>query len=233
MPKTPSQPYRKFYIERLYPLQDQFLSFLTRIREERFYLTGGTALSRFYYHHRFSEDLDFFSKEELPDFRGCVTEILNAAGKERFSCEAETASGHFLRCFIKENDLRLKIDFVNEAVYRWGNLKDAPEFSWIDNELNILANKLAALSRCEVKDIADIWVLAKHCSFSWREIFEIASKKSPVDPLEVSKIIQSVPEEELTRVQWAIDVSTAQIMTDLNTIAKDILVGNSNTLKIR
>ncbi len=32
---------------------------------EKFYLTGGTALAGFYLHHRYSEDLDFFSMEEV------------------------------------------------------------------------------------------------------------------------------------------------------------------------
>lgn len=38
--------------------QNDFLS-------KHFYLTGGTALAEFYLHHRFSEDLDFFSEEEF------------------------------------------------------------------------------------------------------------------------------------------------------------------------
>lgn len=32
---------------------------------KHFYLTGGTALSEFYLHHRLSEDLDFFSEQEI------------------------------------------------------------------------------------------------------------------------------------------------------------------------
>lgn len=32
---------------------------------ERFVLTGGTALAAFYLHHRYSEDLDFFSTEDI------------------------------------------------------------------------------------------------------------------------------------------------------------------------
>jgi len=31
----------------------------------QFYLTGGTALAAFYLHHRYSEDLDFFSETEF------------------------------------------------------------------------------------------------------------------------------------------------------------------------
>ena len=42
-----------------------------------FYLTGGTALSRAYYHHRFSDDLDFFTHND-PDFLNHVKIFLKA-----------------------------------------------------------------------------------------------------------------------------------------------------------
>ena len=32
---------------------------------KKFYLSGGTALAEVYLHHRYSEDLDFFTSEEL------------------------------------------------------------------------------------------------------------------------------------------------------------------------
>ena len=32
---------------------------------KKFYLTGGTALAAFYLYHRYSEDIDFFSEEEV------------------------------------------------------------------------------------------------------------------------------------------------------------------------
>ena len=46
-----------FFEDFLYPLQDEIFKFF---QTDRFYLSGGTCLSRFYYHHRYSEDLDFF-----------------------------------------------------------------------------------------------------------------------------------------------------------------------------
>ena len=36
---------------------------------KKFYLAGGTALSEFYFHHRKSEDLDFFTTEEELDIK--------------------------------------------------------------------------------------------------------------------------------------------------------------------
>ena len=49
------------------PEQEKFLDFVsaTPALRENFYFTGGTALSKFYLQHRFSEDLDFFSEKEF------------------------------------------------------------------------------------------------------------------------------------------------------------------------
>ncbi|MFH1863611.1 MAG: nucleotidyl transferase AbiEii/AbiGii toxin family protein [bacterium] len=45
--------------------QKQILEFVSKdkVITSQFYLTGGTALSYFYFKHRFSEDLDFFSED--------------------------------------------------------------------------------------------------------------------------------------------------------------------------
>ncbi len=45
----------------LTPTQRQVLDILAKNSKfTSFYLTGGTALSEYYLHHRLSEDLDFF-----------------------------------------------------------------------------------------------------------------------------------------------------------------------------
>lgn len=48
--------YATYYQEKLYPLQNRALNRKNNA-PPAFYLTGGTALSRFYLHHRYSEDL--------------------------------------------------------------------------------------------------------------------------------------------------------------------------------
>ncbi len=45
-----------FYFERLYPLQDEVLRTLLGV-DTGLYLSGGTAVSRGYLHHRFSDEL--------------------------------------------------------------------------------------------------------------------------------------------------------------------------------
>jgi len=48
--------FEKYYRENLYPFQDGILNIVRRLRLP-FYLTGGTALSRHYFQHRYSEHL--------------------------------------------------------------------------------------------------------------------------------------------------------------------------------
>jgi predicted nucleotidyltransferase component of viral defense system len=51
----------------LTPFQRQILEQVknSRVLTQQFYFTGGTALSEYYFHHRRSEDLDFFSVTEF------------------------------------------------------------------------------------------------------------------------------------------------------------------------
>lgn len=53
----------------LTPLQKEFLSLLQQEKTftDNFYFTGGTALSEYYLHHRFSEDLNFFCETQEID----------------------------------------------------------------------------------------------------------------------------------------------------------------------
>jgi predicted nucleotidyltransferase component of viral defense system len=57
----------------LYLLQDKALEVL-KGHISPFYLTGGTALGRYYLDHRFSDDLDFFVNRD-PGFKQGVNRI--------------------------------------------------------------------------------------------------------------------------------------------------------------
>jgi len=54
----------EYYDKLLYPLQDKVIP---AFQDSPFYLTDGTALSRGYYNHRYSDDLDYFVNDH-PDF---------------------------------------------------------------------------------------------------------------------------------------------------------------------
>ena len=70
-------------MELLAEIQKEILAHLRVIPElDAFYLTGGTALSRFYLAHRKSNDLDFFTSEEelIQPFSLKIEDVLDKAG---------------------------------------------------------------------------------------------------------------------------------------------------------
>jgi predicted nucleotidyltransferase component of viral defense system len=68
----------------LYALQDLVLDKVFELDND-FYLTGGTALHRFYYNLRYSDDLDFFVSNSLNQK---MFLILSASSKMRVSIGA-------------------------------------------------------------------------------------------------------------------------------------------------
>lgn len=79
-----------YYQKNLYPLQDKVLQIVGAV-DNNFYLTGGTALSRAYLHHRFSDDLDFFVNAD-ETFKDQVEQIYSALMASGLSLE--TGSVH-------------------------------------------------------------------------------------------------------------------------------------------
>ena len=160
----------------LYDLQDRVLEIVSSLDND-FYLTGGTALHRFYYEARYSDDLDFFVSNGV-NFREDVNEIIEKLKEDGCKIFESVKSRDFYRVVV--NDL-LQVDFVNDRVYRYkksnfiGNIR-------VDNKINILTNKIGAIiDRDEEKDIFDLLCFAYNEEFNWKDVLAIANKKSRVE----------------------------------------------------
>ncbi len=210
-----------YYEDKLYPLQDKVLSRIDQLRTP-FYLTGGTALSRCYFQHRFSDDLDLFVNQSV-DFAQLAEKILAALHKD-FAVEIISKTTSFYSCQI---DHLLKVDLVNDVPFRFGELRQANIFSQVDNVENILSNKLSALiSRDEPKDVADIWAIAANTSINWREIFTSANSKAVgIFPPEVARKLSEFPTDLLSLIKWKDDNSPqiGQFKTDMEKICDQML----------
>lgn len=215
---------------RLYQLQDKFLSWWLSLGLP-FYLTGGTALGRFYLNHRYSDDLDFFTNANA-QYTSSITE-LNHKIKGQFEVNIEKSlfADDFTRFFITEGDLFLKIELVNDIEYYAG--KPATyKYGFIDTPLNILSNKLTALvGRDEPKDIFDIIHISTHYSFNWMDVFYHAKQKATINELDVVQRLASFPIEWLENVNWlTTPINLEKYSSILNTIANDFLLGKNNSL---
>lgn len=128
---------------------------------KNFYFTGGTALSVFYFQHRESEDLDFFSESDFdPDlaikFMEDMALKLNAKLRSTFHERVK-----IFELVDDNNQLIIKVDF---GYYPHHRLKKGLVFEEVevDSLEDIGANKLhTILQRTQVKDFVDLHFLLK------------------------------------------------------------------------
>ena len=226
-----------FYRDILYPFQDGILNIVRQLNTP-FYLTGGTALGRHYFNHRFSDDLDLFVNSE-PNYSRHVAQILNALeeNQKQFNFAIDyrrlRKEEHYTQIFLTqlENAADLKLDLINDIAAHYGELEHSKTMGLIDNWRNILSNKLAAAFRYEAKDFADIWIIAKHKPIAWREIItEAKTKEAGIDPLALFEIFSSFPADEIASVKWNIPIDQNNFLADLATIGDDIFKGKENSL---
>jgi len=153
-----SKEEQSFYEDRLYPLQDKALSLL---QTDLFYLSGGTALSRWHYDHRYSDDLDFFFRGDAfpkEEFAFVYREII-ARFAASFKVEAVIDGDYFKRIFIVDNDISLKIEFIYENYPHCGEYLKS-DGCLIDSSENIAVNKITAVQdRKTAKDFVDLYFL--------------------------------------------------------------------------
>ncbi len=97
---------RKLYFDRLYPLQDEVLR-LINAEDAEFYLTGGTAASRGYLHHRFSDDLDLFTND-ADEFSIWSDRVIQALLRsDKWHLTVEQRDRRFVRCVLAMGDLAM------------------------------------------------------------------------------------------------------------------------------
>jgi len=195
----------QYYEESLYPLQDGVLNILSQSGTD-FFLTGGTALSRAYYNHRYSDDLDFFvnQSQTYDEQLDKVFALLREAGFV-WNTETEyTRARNFTTVKVqKDSDALLKLDFVNDSVPLYGEITKTDLFYRTDSTRNILSNKLSAIFRYAVKDIADIREIALHETVDWPTIIQEArQKEAGLELTYVSEILTGMPKSEFETIAW-------------------------------
>ena len=209
-----------FYNDTLYPIQDKVLGIIQKSNSP-FYLTGGTALSRFYFNHRYSDDLDFFVNQN-PNFVLNADQIIATLGKSAV-VKIKLKSTTYYSIVVNE---LLKVDLVNDVGFRFGETKSFSQFNKVDNVENILSNKLSALiGRDEPKDVVDIWVIAKNVSVNWPKMFQDANSKAVgIFPPEVAKKLSDFPTTMLEKIKWINNPPEAQAFSeDITNICNSML----------
>lgn len=153
---------------------------------ERFFLTGGTALSVFYLHHRTSEDLDLFALDTV--------DLSEISFWIRTVWQEEQATIRVARQHLSLLIKNMRVDFVIDALSDRTERPRVPLFPikeasgqverdeksmMIDTLTNIAVNKLCTVvSRTEPKDFVDLYFLLKEVpQLSFEYLFGLARKR--------------------------------------------------------
>jgi predicted nucleotidyltransferase component of viral defense system len=202
-------------MEILTPFQQQLLKSIggSPIRDQ-FYLTGGTALSAFYLHHRYSEYLDLFTADPLAVTR--VAPVLQDIAKNLNAQISFTRTlGSFLECFFEgDSGERVKMDFAQDSPYRLQpTLLDIEYDVYVDNATDIACNKLSALfDRAEPKDFVDVFFVCQEL-MPFTELEELARQKYVgIDDYWLSVAMQRISQVDiLPRMIKPLDLDELQV----------------------
>ena len=212
-----------FYFDVLYPFQDRVIQSINQT-DTGFYLTGGTAASRGFLQHRFSDDLDYFVNDDNR-FGLWVERIIQALNKE-WKCDVVMKEERFARLNLLQKDFFLKIEMVNDVPARVGDVQHHPVLGRLDTAENILANKVTALlDRDEPKDLADIWGFCCQKNLSIHAAITGAQGKAiGIFPADLGRALCSVQKADWESIRWIQAPSAEIFISQLNQLGESLLL---------
>ena len=178
--------------------QDRFLSGFFEDADPPYYLTGGTALAAYYLKHRYSDDLDFFTRDagHLGMGDALVERGAAAAG---LTIDDYPPRGRPFRRFLLTGDIH-----PTHPLRKCELMLDSPPFFaeprnfdgiLVDDLLSIAVNKLTALARLEPKDYIDLYLIVSRGFHRMEDLAPRAQDKDPgLTPLTLAATFHRVPD---------------------------------------
>ncbi|MCX8008531.1 MAG: nucleotidyl transferase AbiEii/AbiGii toxin family protein [Patescibacteria group bacterium] len=196
----------------LHPFQIQILQeFFSHSSTSSFFLTGGTALSAFYFAHRESNDLDLFSIDSF-DMQE-VSFLIKTIG-DQLGCDITTAvaTPTYTEIYLtrKDKSWSQRIDIVREQPRRFENISLIDGIR-VDSLENIGSKKILAIfGRLEGKDYIDLFFILRKSSVSFQELFSLAKQKdSGLSEFYFANVVRNVHNIKIwPRMKQAIDIKT-------------------------
>lgn len=164
---------------------------------QNFYLTGGTALSVFYLHHRYSEDLDFFTEKEFDIIQLDIAlkKIEEKLGISKIDYQQSYNRNLF---FLHIGDEVVKVEFT---YFPFARIEKGEEKYGIqiDSLVDIATNKLFTIyQRSLARDYIDLYMAVKQKGFTLEELIKKAKIKFDwhIDPLQLGTQFTKAQEAE-------------------------------------
>jgi len=152
------------------------LRYIARLPDqERFYLTGGTALAEYYLGHRLSYDLDLFTSEAdliLPfSYR-----VEQAAESSNLQVTIVRRFASLVEFQVSQGTNTIKVDLAMDSPFRFAPSERGDAGVMVNDYQDLQADKtLAFFGRAEPRDAVDLYFLLQTTSFE--DLAELARKK--------------------------------------------------------
>lgn len=180
----------------LTPLKRDFLTAFFE-REQRFFLTGGSALGVFYLQHRRSYDLDLFSAEEF-DWLEVDAALRDSSRQIHAEVEVLKSAPFFKRYRLVRGAESEIVDVVRDLNPQVDTAKNRFGTIRVDTLHEILLNKICTLlSRCEIKDLLDLYFLDRQGLRVEDHLEDARRKDGGLDPATMSHILANLKVAEL------------------------------------
>ena len=155
----------------LTPLQGKLLGAISKDSyiTSQFFLTGGTALSEFYFKHRFSEDFDLFSEKPFDPKRiiAWVGEAKEKIGFEKVEQQGLTGQEIF---YFSTGTEFVRVEFAYFPFPHLGNFKKYNLLN-ISSVEDICINKIHAITtRKRARDYFDLFLCIPHLGWQTHDI---------------------------------------------------------------
>lgn len=167
-----------------------------------FYLAGGTALSEFYLHHRYSEDLDFFSEKE---FTSQVISVFLKKSQKNLGIKKidyqQSFNRHLFFLYFTKDIIKTEFTFFPFTPIKKGITKNNIR---IDSLLDIAVNKLFTIyQKPRSRDFIDLYFIIKKQKWSIDALKKKARIKFDwhIDPLQLgSQFLQVTKVKDYPRM---------------------------------
>lgn len=174
----------------LTPTQNQFLEILGKQKPliPNLYLSGGTALTEFYIPYRLSEDLDFFSEDEIAVKK--ITAFIKSCKRQlnyqNYSFNTSFNRNLFFLEFPDSKEM-LKVEFT---YYPFPRLEKSKNYLGVpvDSVYDIAVNKLFTIyQQPRSRDFMDLYMILTKYDYKFEDILSKASAKFDwyIDPLKL------------------------------------------------
>ncbi len=161
--------------------------------QNNFYLGGGTALAEYYLHHRYSEDLDFFSEIEIDpmDIQVFFKSISNKVGIKKVDLQ-QSFNRNLIYLYFEDEIIKTEFTYYPFTQIEVPKIIDGLK---VDSLLDIAVNKTFTIyQKPRSRDFIDLYLIIKKKGWRFADLKKKARAKfdTHIDPLQMAKQLLEV-----------------------------------------